>query len=60
VPDRNDAHPAFSSDGTLLVFHGYQGEQATQSCIYVLNVSTGRNNSTDLKTRNGAAERRML
>ena len=37
----NDAHPAFSPDGALLAFHRYLGEHATQSSIFLLNVSTG-------------------
>jgi Tol biopolymer transport system component len=41
VADRNDAHPAFSPDGTVLAFHGYQGQQATQSSLYLLNIQTG-------------------
>ncbi|HZU99400.1 MAG TPA: hypothetical protein VFF73_22015 [Planctomycetota bacterium] len=41
VPDRNDAHPSFSLDGTVLAFHGYQGQQATQSSLYMLNIQTG-------------------
>lgn len=41
VSDRNDAHPAFSPDGTVIAFHGYQGLQATQSSLYLLNIQTG-------------------
>jgi Tol biopolymer transport system component len=39
--ERNDAHPAFSPDGTLLAFHRYQGENANQSSLYLLNVTSG-------------------
>lgn len=37
----NDAHPAFSPDGSLLAFHRYLGENATQSSLFILNVASG-------------------
>ncbi|MBI3723716.1 PD40 domain-containing protein [bacterium] len=40
-PGTNDAHPAFSPDGSLLAFHRYLGEHATQSSLFLLNVATG-------------------
>jgi Tol biopolymer transport system component len=41
VADRNDAHPAFSPDASVLAFHGYQGLEANQSSLYLLNIASG-------------------
>jgi Tol biopolymer transport system component len=39
--ESNDAHPAFSPDGSLVAFHRYHGVQANQSSLYLLNVASG-------------------
>jgi dipeptidyl aminopeptidase/acylaminoacyl peptidase len=38
----NDAHPAFSPDGTLLVFHRYVERNAHRSNLWLLNVTSGQ------------------
>lgn len=40
-PERNDAHPTFSPDGTLIAFHGYHGERATRSSLFLLSIANG-------------------